>query len=277
MRHAKASSSVSTAWSTAPQRVWISQPPSSCLLRFSPRRATTGGPATNMRRRPWSSPNSGSRRGAPHRAPRPSRGRAPPPEPPTGCRSSGRSLRSLPTPPGRLARPVVSMVLTEPPPPEPSMMRTIGEPELLGHALRHDGLLLDGGVRRAAAHREVVAGHHDGAAVDDWRGRRRNWRASGRPGRRCRRRSPCRRWRRFRESVPASTRRSMRSRTVRRPPSCWRLTLSGPPMASAMRVRRSSSSSCASQAMGFSSQRQSVVPSRGAWRRPEVPATGVSC
>src|SRR5262245_59159160 len=31
-----------------------------------------------------------------------------------------------PRPPGRLARPVVSMVLTEPPPPEPSMMRTMG-------------------------------------------------------------------------------------------------------------------------------------------------------
>ena len=32
----------------------------------------------------------------------------------------------MPSWPGRLERPVVSMVLTEPPPPEPSMMRTIG-------------------------------------------------------------------------------------------------------------------------------------------------------
>ena len=34
--------------------------------------------------------------------------------------------RLPPTPPGRLARPLVSIVFTEPPPPEPSMMRTIG-------------------------------------------------------------------------------------------------------------------------------------------------------
>ena len=34
--------------------------------------------------------------------------------------------RVPPTPPGRLAAPRVSMVFTEPPPPEPSMMRMIG-------------------------------------------------------------------------------------------------------------------------------------------------------
>ncbi len=34
--------------------------------------------------------------------------------------------RVPPTPPGRLAAPLVSMVLTEPPPPEPSMTRMIG-------------------------------------------------------------------------------------------------------------------------------------------------------
>ena len=42
-----ASSSVSTAWSTAPQASCTSQPPSSCLVRGSPSRSTTGGPATN--------------------------------------------------------------------------------------------------------------------------------------------------------------------------------------------------------------------------------------
>src|SRR5207245_8299546 len=44
---AKASSSVSTAWSTAPAFSWISQPPSSFLVSFWPSRSTTGGPATN--------------------------------------------------------------------------------------------------------------------------------------------------------------------------------------------------------------------------------------
>ena len=39
-----------------------------------------------------------------------------------------------------------------------------------------------------------------------------------------------------------STSFSTRSRTVRRPPSCWRFTLSGPPMASAILRRRLSSS-----------------------------------
>ena len=34
--------------------------------------------------------------------------------------------RVPPTPPGRLAAPLVSMVFTEPPPPEPSMTRMIG-------------------------------------------------------------------------------------------------------------------------------------------------------
>ena len=34
--------------------------------------------------------------------------------------------RVPPIPPGRLAAPLVSMVLTEPPPPEPSIIRTMG-------------------------------------------------------------------------------------------------------------------------------------------------------
>src|SRR5262249_4717390 len=42
----------------------------------------------------------------------------------------------------------------------------------------------------------------------------------------------------------------MRSRTVRRPPSCWRLTLSGPPMACAMRSRRRNSSNSRCQFIG---------------------------
>jgi hypothetical protein len=37
-----------------------------------------------------------------------------------------RTTHSQPRTPGTLARPVVSMVFTEPPPPEPSIMRTSG-------------------------------------------------------------------------------------------------------------------------------------------------------
>ena len=74
-----------------------------------------------------SSPNSGWRRAARRRAPPPS----PSPSATTGTvakvsASNWKPMLDCPSPPGRLARPVVSMVLTEPPPPEPSMMRTIG-------------------------------------------------------------------------------------------------------------------------------------------------------
>src|ERR1700738_4425895 len=52
--------------------------------------------------------------------------------------------------------------------------------------------------------------------------------------------------------LSGSTSLSMRSRTVSRPPSCWRLTLSGPPMAWAMRSRRRNSSSSRCQFIGGS-------------------------
>jgi len=45
----------------------------------------------------------------------------------------------------------------------------------------------------------------------------------------------------------SSMRRSMRSRTVSRPPSCWRCTLSGPPISRAIRSRALSSSSSVCQ------------------------------
>ena len=56
-RTSKASSSVSTAVSIAPLRVWMSAPPSSFLSSGCPSRATTGGPATNIAELASSSPS----------------------------------------------------------------------------------------------------------------------------------------------------------------------------------------------------------------------------
>ena len=49
--------------------------------------------------------------------------------------------RVVPMPPGRLDAPLVSMVLTEPPPPEPSMMRTIGSRNSAAMSSAISGLL----------------------------------------------------------------------------------------------------------------------------------------
>jgi len=40
------------------------------------------------------------------------------------------------------------------------------QPPLVRHLLGHHRLLFDGGIRRAAAHREIVAAHDDGPAAD---------------------------------------------------------------------------------------------------------------
>ena len=128
------------------------------------------------------------------------------------------------------------------------MMRMIGSRSSLRHALGEDRLHGDGGVGRAAAHREVVAQHDDRAAVDpgaahDAVGGRELGELAvvvvlGLAGDGA-------------DLVEAarSTRRSMRSRTVSRPPSCWRCTLSGPPISRAMRSRSLSSSSSRCQLM----------------------------
>ena len=74
--------------------------------------------------------------------------------------------RVPPMPPGRLAAPLVSMVFTEPPPPEPSIMPDDRQAEIVRHLLGHQRLGRDRGIRRAAAHGEIVADHDHGAAVD---------------------------------------------------------------------------------------------------------------
>ena len=101
---------------------------------------------------------------------------------------------------------------------------------LVGVALDEDVLFLDRGVGRAAAHGEVVAGHGDGPAVDLGAAHHGVGRHQVHQVVACRRTRPCRRCCRSRGSESLSTSRSMRSRTVSRPPSCWRFTLSAPPI-----------------------------------------------
>jgi hypothetical protein len=108
--------------STAPALSWICQPPSWFLVSFCPSRATTGGPATNSAdlsliiTEKWAA----ARCAAPSPAtePRPSATR--------GTVPMLLTTHSQPETPGTLARPVVSIVFTEPPPPEPSTRRMSG-------------------------------------------------------------------------------------------------------------------------------------------------------
>ena len=58
------------------------------------------------------------------------------------------------------------MVLTEPPPPEPSMMRMMGRRSSFAMRSARIGFIGDGRVGRAAAHREIVAEDHDRTAID---------------------------------------------------------------------------------------------------------------
>ena len=102
--------------------------------------------------------------------------------------------------------------------------------QLVREPLGLDHLLPDRGVGGAAAHGEVVALDDRAPAVDpalaDDHVRGQEVARARRP----RRSRPCRRARRSRGSVPASNRRSIRSRTVRRPLACWRSTRSSPPI-----------------------------------------------
>ena len=63
--------------------------------------------------------------------------------------------------------------------------------------------------------------------------------------------------------LPRSTSASTRSRTVSRPPSCWRLTLSGPPISRARASRRRNSSSSAVQFISAEFPSPGAVSARG--------------
>src|SRR5262245_507118 len=159
-------------------------------------------------------------------------------------------MLDCPSPPGRLARPEVSMVLTEPPPPEPSMMRTIGNRSW--PAMRSAKMGLVGMVASAEPPHTVKS------SPTTTTGRPSIW---ARPITQFERVS-----RRKRPSgsysvlpamapiswkLPASIKASIRSRTVRRPPSCWRRTFSDPPISRAISSRALSSSSSSCQFMLF--------------------------
>ena len=150
------------------------------------------------------------------------------------------------SPPGRLARPVVSIVLTEPPPPEPSISRMIGMRYSAAISSDIFGLaLIDASAeppRRVKSSPAITTGRPSTmprpntqlAGVKPTMSRLSasyvalpamapiSWKLSG------------------------SSMRSMRSRTVSRPPLCWRSTRSGPPSSFARAMRRRSSSSSGS-------------------------------
>src|SRR5690242_1412460 len=151
-------------------------------------------------------------------------------------------MRVPPTPPGRLAAPRVSIVFTDPPPPEPSMMRMIG---------RRKSCAISSAIKGFA---EIEASAEPPRTVKSS-----PTTTTGRPstlarpntqfaGVRCFS-SPCSSYSPMPETAPiswkesASTNLSMRSRTVSRPWSRCRLTFSTPPISRANASRRASSSS----------------------------------
>ncbi len=93
---------------------------------------------------------------------RPSRGRAPR----AGSCAMLLTTHSQPSTPGTLARPVVSIVLTEPAAARALDQADQRQAQVVRHPLALVVLAPDGRVGRAAAHGEVVAADHDRAAVD---------------------------------------------------------------------------------------------------------------
>src|SRR5215475_10616426 len=145
-------------------------------------------------------------------------------------------------PPGRLAAPLVSMVLTEPPPPEPSMMRMMGRRKSCAISSAISGLAE---IDASAEPPRTVKSSPTTTTVRPSTLPRPNTQFAGVT---CRS-SPCSSYSPMPETAPiswkelASTTLSMRSRTVSRPWSRCRLTFSTPPISRANASRRASSSS----------------------------------
>src|SRR3954471_12140421 len=145
-------------------------------------------------------------------------------------------------PPGRLAAPLVSIVFTEPPPPEPSMMRMIGSRKSCAISSAISGLAE---IEASAEPPRTVKSSPTTTTVRPSILPRPNTQLAGV---RCLSSlfssysampeiAPIS-WKEFLSISP-----SIRSRTVSRPWSCWRLTLSTPPISRANASRRASSSS----------------------------------
>src|ERR1700749_1240452 len=145
-------------------------------------------------------------------------------------------------PPGRLAAPLVSMVLTEPPPPLPSMIRTIGKRKSCAISSAIKGLAE---IEASAEPPRTVKSSPTTTTVRPSTLPRPNTQLAGV---RCLS-SPCSSYSPMPETAPiswnvsASTILSIRSRTVSRPWSRCRLTFSTPPISRANASRRASSSS----------------------------------
>src|SRR5690242_17578982 len=145
-------------------------------------------------------------------------------------------------PPGRLAAPLVSMVFTEPPPPEPSMMRMIGRRKSCAISSAINGFAL---IEASAEPPRTVKSSPTTTTVRSSILPRPNTQFAGVT---CFS-SPCSSYSPIPETAPiswkelASTNLSMRSRTVSRPWSRCRLTFSTPPISRANASRRASSSS----------------------------------
>src|SRR5215468_738208 len=145
-------------------------------------------------------------------------------------------------PPGRLAAPLVSMVLTEPPPPEPSMMRMMGSRKSCAISSAIKGFAL---IDASAEPPRTVKSSPTTTTVRPSTLPRPNTQFAGVRFLS----SPFSSYSPMPETAPiswkvlASTILSMRSRTVSRPWSRCRLTFSTPPISRANASRRASSSS----------------------------------
>src|SRR4051794_32273178 len=153
-----------------------------------------------------------------------------------------RYQRLPPIPPGRLAAPLVSMVFTEPPPPEPSMMRMIGRRKSCAISSAISGFAE---IEASAEPPRTVKSSPTTTTVRPSILPRPNTQFAG-----VRLvSSPLASYSATPEIAPiswkvfGSTSLSIRSRTVSRPWSRWRLTLSTPPISRANASRRARSSS----------------------------------
>src|SRR5258707_2011997 len=150
--------------------------------------------------------------------------------------------RVPPMPPGRLAAPLVSMVFTEPPPPEPSISRIIGSRKSCAIASAISGFAE---IEASAEPPRTVKASPTTTTVRPSILPRPNTQFAGVRFLS----SPCSSYSAMPEIAPISwklfesTSLSMRSRTVSRPWSRCRLTLSTPPISRANASRRARSSS----------------------------------